>query len=213
MRRRRLRAPRSGLVRIPGHHQYAMPAKLQTQMHFSKLTNHTAASAFLRVQLIEINNMHDSFITSGTTDQPMLFDQMMALYQRYYVRACRVRITITNNDPDDGVAVFGFVNTASSGSTSYNRAKDQPRAFQTVLGSAIGSASVKALNLYYDIKEHSSAQDKDDLSGTVTSGPVDNVFLQLYVQNMSATAFHDISIVWSLTFYSEFYGIIVWPES
>lgn len=212
--RRRSKQPgRLGTVRIPSAMQFALPAKLQTTMNFTKLLNYTAATAFKNIQTIAINNMFDSFGTLGANDQPMLYDELSAIYGRWYVSAVELTVGLINNDPNAGVSLMGFVNTDNTATLNYSQTRSQPQCWEVHLGPSTGGHNTQTKSAYYYIKKFSTAQDMDDLSGVVAAGPADLVYFNLYSQNLSTTAFHDVSVTWKINFYVQWYSMVVLSDS
>lgn len=166
-----------------------------------------AALGIINNYVFRLNSLYDPDYT-GVGHQPLYFDQLATLYERYKVYDVDIRVTATNNSatsPIDLVVTYG----QGAGSFSdINNAKEQAFAEFWTLGVSTGN---KQTATFYRSVHLPSLQGVTDVAweseasfgALCTADPFDNVFLKLVGQpHVSETA--DLHLQVELVFYARF---------
>lgn len=87
---------------------------------------------------------------SGTGHQPMGFDELSGLYNRYRVRGVSLKMTVGDCSTPVMIAIHAI--NGSAGAPTYDDAAEQPYA-KSMTVSATGGADLKSKSLYMDMKK------------------------------------------------------------
>jgi len=164
--------------------QLPLPNKIITRHRFCQsLTTDSAANAPSTYQLI-LNGLYSPMV-SGTTHQPMGFDEFSSLYQFYKVLGAKVHATFINdsNTLDTGNAYVGLQLHENSGytPTSIEQIVERGRCVYKPLGIANGGHDVVKCSMNFSLKKWYGKQSVDQsFSGTPSANPSELVYCAIF---------------------------------
>jgi len=112
-KQRKKRNSKRSIGRYRNKSMSGVPAKLHVKLRYQQ--NVSLSGVTLETQRFRMNSLFDPDST-GTGQQPQGFDELAAIYTRYKVNACRMRVTYYN---EAGKAV-NVITTPSTGATNYS---------------------------------------------------------------------------------------------
>lgn len=154
-----------------------------------------------------VNGMYDPDIT-GIGHQPMGFDQLTGLYNRYCVYGCRYELELANTDQTEqrDVVVGTHVNLSSSTSTDAMLYLENPDTDFRILENIKSTKSTTKFNGYIDIgKQYGRSKreitTEDDFWGETNSNPSNKVYLHIFAAGLNSTSPDTVIGVLRLTYY------------
>ncbi len=160
-----------------------MPDTIMNKHVFSQLFSVTGAGATAESQF-SINNIFNVLV-GGSAVQPMGFDQMTPMYERWQVFASKIDLTIINAETDGlHVLVFPFADTSAGFSSE--QANSMQRARQVVLSGALGGTNVKTIRHFVKMKDIVGRQVFDiNYTGSDVAAPSKVSLWTLYFETMT----------------------------
>lgn len=125
-------------------------------------------------QIMSLNNLHDPDVT-GFGHQPIVYDQMSAIYSNFVVLGARVDVSfspssVTTTGTPFGPFLVGITgNSSNAFATAATDLIEQPRSVSDIVGRDFGS-STKNLTLTYSPKACLGLSASDDTVAGTTSG-------------------------------------------
>lgn len=157
-----------------------------------------------------VNGLYDPNYT-GVGHQPMSFDQIMALYERYCVYGCKYEIEVASIDQAEQVDVIVGVciGNSTSTSTDYTQYLENPETQWGVVECLKATKSTKRFTGYIDIASIAGTNKsklfaEDTYFGDNTSNPGHPVMLKLFVAGLNGGNPDKIVGAIRLTFYTQF---------
>jgi hypothetical protein len=132
------------------------------------------------------NGCFDPRVATGG-GQPHYFDQMMGLYQQFFVRRAKIEVQIVNRT-NDTLGVCVFANSEATGVTSYYEAIEQENnGVNTLIQPAQGE--VKKL-VVFETTESALALPASDSTvwGTNAADPANQWYFIVFVENITQAA-------------------------
>lgn len=190
--------PRLQIGNFPG---FGIPDRLRMRIIYGESFALTASN------VVEYqyrgNGIYDPRAATGG-GQPRYFDQIMGLYQQFYVVKSQSSVQIVNRSNDTyGVALFA--SSQSTALTDYYEAEEmQNGVVMTLIAPAQGD--VKRLILEQSTKKMLSLPASDTSTwGTSLADPTNLWFHRVYVQNMTQSAatagFFTLKLVYDVEFF------------
>lgn len=202
--RKRRYAPKTTMVRSLG-----LPKQVFTKLkyNFHRAINLTAGAEDLFEH--RLNSLFDPN-SSGVGDQPYYFDQWAALFQRYRVYGCKIRLTVYANSNTLQVfapylTVYSFADAVPSATTEVlARTK---RSIRRVIG--LNQQPI-TISQYYDLpslacvskREYNTAE---VFQSAVTTNPSRRLDMRVALFNNDGVATISVSYYLEMTFYTKFY--------
>ena len=177
-----------------------MPDKLRCKLKYTVRQHHNFAS-IVGNYIFNANSLHDPDRT-GVGHQPMGFDQLKAMYNRYKVYACSYKATISSPNTPLWVAA-GFKNgSAPFASVEEN---DESAHSKSVLVSD-GGQNQRTLKDYIGMKKLYGRTHLSDADGAVVStSPTEVAVIGFnYEASNGATNITGVSVVYEIVYYAEF---------
>lgn len=138
-----------------------------------------------------LNGMYDPNI-SGTGHQPYLFDQMNALYNKYTVLGCKIKVYLRSGSTSNSYAmnVFGEMSQLTSIQYPNSLGWEKPRIKVATFNSSSTNVYVpqKVMTFYWSAKKEFRAKDRTELisneayEGSSSANPNTQAFLYLTYQ-------------------------------
>jgi hypothetical protein len=137
-----------------------------------------------------LNNLFDPDF-SGAGTQPLFYDQLSAMYNKYRVYSVKIELTLSNETEETCMAVF-VPTIANSAGTNPEVAAMQRMAANVTLGPKSGGNGVKVIRRRVPIAavwgvDNRALHPEDDFSGLVTGGPNNVVYGWVMVRNIGTT--------------------------
>lgn len=202
VKRRRVVARKKRSVNVPRPIRGAMPSRLSTQLvYFEQVTMPVAVTSDF---VWAANGMFDPNIT-GAGHQPRGFDQIMALYDHYYVTACSIKAGFTNTATavgDEGVV--SIVATDGAGLATVLSDSIESNVVQWTIIGVSGQSKQKMLSMGpLKTKDQVSITDESSLKGSASSNPNELWYYHLVAHrhdggNVSMVA--DVQMTFFVTF-------------
>lgn len=180
----------------------AMPSRLSTQLVYFEQVN--MPSAITSDYVFKANGMYDPNLT-GVGHQPRGFDEIMALYDHFYVTAASIRVAFTNTATavgDEGVVSI----SASDGSGTASTLTDALES-NTVVWSVVGvsgQSKQKILSLGpLTTRQQVSITDESSLKGSSSADPSELWFYHLVAHRHdggTVSMVADVQITYFVTF-------------
>jgi len=163
-------------------------------------------SSGLTVYTYRLNSLYDPDET-GAGNQPVGFDQLMALYKYYRVTKAKVTVFLTNSGTSAYYAIVPSGSATDPG--GYQSASCWPGTKFGILGPSTGETNTK-ITMEIDIKKffgyHNDNWDMD-LTGTASSNPAQMLYIHLCTQEFDSTAKAIDGLV-NIEFISEFTNLL-----
>lgn len=198
--------------------QLPLPNKITVRHRYAEtLTTNSGANTPSAYQFI-LNGLY-SPMTSGSTHQPMAFDQMSALYQFYKVVYAKITATFTNdsNTLDTGNAIVGIQlhENASWVPTKATEIIERGRNVYATLGIANGGHDVKKLSYIFDGKKwYGKNYDSPTYAGTISSNPSELIYASVFnVADFDGNDGPEVDIVVTVDYIVEWFGPLQMNQS
>lgn len=150
------------------------------------------------------NGLYDPNQTGGG-NQPMYFDQFMALYNHYLVRKTKIKVTMCT--PVAALAWGVFVNDDAT-TTPSTITDIQENTLSTTLESNINSLP-QAIYKYWNTWSYfgQSPEANDELHGSASANPAENSFFTIYAGTLDATTATNIQFQVMIEYETEFFEL------
>lgn len=156
-----------------------------------------------------INSLFDPNYT-GTGHQPLGFDQLSTLYNRYRVYGMKYKVTFVNRDTvyQVDVAIQNRPNTTLH--TVMDTVYESPYSQKTTLGIEGSGASIRILKGYVSCAKilgisKTELKTDDENSAIVSQNPTHSPMLTLYIFNQTSNQAAVVSTRVELVYFCEFY--------
>lgn len=197
-RRRRNKRNRMSYNRV--RQVSGMPDRLNVMLKYSDTTTHN--TAFSASQTWALNGLYDPDIT-GTGTQPNGFDQFMAFYERYEVRASKIIYWLSNNGTVQCQAVL--YPSHDSVAVGVNTGSEQPYAKRIMLAGKDSQPS-KVFTNYITVKKlEGRAIDSVNFTGTSSSNPTSLKYWQFAIISNDAISNLDVFTKQTIIYYCSFF--------
>lgn len=147
------------------------------------------------------NGLYDPEITF-VGGQPYMFDQMMALYNNYYVYSSRFELDVCNNDavPTHVALAPSMTSVEFDGADNVDDLRQQNGGKYAMLGPAAGAGCQKKLVAFCRSKDIFAYENTDDLKGNVSSNPTLKWYWHVALANDDAGNLA-ITYSWRITYW------------
>lgn len=167
------------------------PASKLIRCKASNYIAYTCTSGALDMKEVNAVNIVDPF-ASGSTQQPLGYDQWKSLYRTAYVLGCKVKLTVWNNDTT--ALIFGITVTdkdqGTTALTNYEYYREVPRTKSRLLspdvdhGVITNQSSTKRVLKIKDLVDDDSL--RTDLSNEIA--PSQAYYIHTWVQPLNQAA-------------------------
>lgn len=190
----------------PRNHTYA-------KLAYGRITTSNISAGALLTETFCINGMFDPEVALGG-NQPLYFDQFMAMYRNYRVFACKVIVKLScgssTNNMFHGVAAMHPSSNSTPPYGSIQTAYQQRQAVHKTLVPTAGAVTMKS---YYKISNVLGLPKlevgiDDNLSGDATVNPNIKAFSHVYIKNNDGTNVLSVTYEVKLIFYAKFYNLV-----
>lgn len=174
-----------------GNGSSPIPQTYKAQLVYFDQNTLTGAGASLPASYgYGLNNLFDPDF-SGAGTQPLFYDQLSAMYNKYRVYSVKIELTLSNETEETCMAVF-VPTIANSAGTNPEVAAMQRMAANVTLGPKSGGNGVKVIRRRVPIAavwgvDNRALHSEDDFSGLVTGGPNNVVYGWVMVRNIGTT--------------------------
>lgn len=168
------------------------PDTLQVRLKYCEGITITSSTGLLQTYLYSANGLFDPNITAGG-QQPLYYDQLVAIYDHYTVMASRIRVTFAGAGSVSGPQVYCGIIKDDDTSTNYT-------SFQACLSDDMGSKSwgltggvanaPLVINQYFDAKKTyglKALTDDNTMSGSASTNPTEQTYFRLCVQEAASS--------------------------
>lgn len=170
---KRLRAPQTP----------ARSLSTKAVMHYAEDVILNAGAGLAAVYVLTANGLFDPNVT-GVGHQPAGFDQLMALYNEYYVSASSIKVLFSSSDTNNQVRVGITLLDKATTSADCREYIENGNTVWTVLNTFGAGGAVKELQLDCDINKFSTqaTRNDDSYAGTSSTNPDDTHFFHIWYQ-------------------------------
>jgi hypothetical protein len=141
--------------------------------------------------------MYDPYVAIGG-HQPSNFDRLMAIYARYTVVACDVKLSYFNNNSSSGIPqAYGMLasltgNYITSSTTAQDLFEQPPWMvkYAEINSGIVNGPSAGLLTQHYEIGKYFGGRSRrevelhQDLSGSIAANPATQLFLEVFVASL-----------------------------
>lgn len=191
--RRRRKKQKNKLV----SHQSPIPDVYATVMKYFDVS--TVTTGFTKLQQYRANSLYDPDLT-GVGHQPMGYDQLKILYNRYRVDAVHYTITVSNRVSEQ--LIIGVLPTNGATPSTLGEALEQPRTKFMALAPNGSGDSTKTLSGWISLKDVAAAsgsmyKNDDRYQSGVDANPAEAIELNIFSSTAtgSSTLLYDISVM------------------
>ena len=153
-----------------------------------------------------MNDLFDPFLANSTI-QPIGFDQLTNIYNKYQVHASRITIKLVNLTTTGGVWVSIFPSAINTNALSFTGATEQPYSKYCIIGVATGQ-DVGLLKNYCSCSKVVGRIIKYDqnFAGTATSNPGTQLYWQFNMSHLDGVSNINVQYLIEIMYYCEFWA-------
>lgn len=170
------------------------------------LTLDPGLGGVLDVHAFWANGLYDPNAAVGG-HQPLGFDQLMALYERYDVRKARITIYFTNNDTSNHqyVGVIATNDQAAVSGVGTTVIENGKGAWRLLSPRGVSDQYRATITMTLDLDKFLGNKSQDDTrQGSAAANPVDGVFFVIYAFNNNGTDSASVGADVLIDYYAEF---------
>lgn len=182
--------------------------------HNGLLTNTTGTPSSIATEQFPVNGMFKP-VDGSDTHQPLYFDQMSAIYNKFTVIGSKIKITFVNNQGvnSSGAILTAFLNDKNSTivpvlmSTMIEQTGGK---FQVMRSAGNASSGInKSFDYTWSAKKRfgNGVLANNDLSGNDTTNPVITPGYVIAMQDMSKTTTETVAFTVEITYISVWSGL------
>lgn len=180
------------------------------RLNYSSLhaLTYTGAGATSPFQMY-LNGMFDPQVSIGG-HQPMGFDQLMVLYNKYRVYGCKWSVTFVSQDTTQHAEVLVRVRPNTTTQTIYQDLCESAYTQKRVLGTEGSGQAVQVIKGYTSIAKirgvaKQTVRAEDTYSGSATANPSTQPCLNIHVSNMNTASAITVNVRIQMQFFAEFF--------
>ena len=170
-----------------------------------------------QVKIIRANSLHDPEYSSGATQhQPLLFDQMAALYDHYTVTNAYITCKVWSDAEAAGtaidpVAIALQIKDIATAPTSAFTVREQPNTSYSTL---IGPHNIHRLKKGYNAKSFHGKKvvGEPELSGTISTNPTEGAYFILSVTDLGVAHDGETDSTYPLHYEMDIIQTATWTE-
>lgn len=187
-----------------------VPPELECKLVYHDSYTHTHTTGAMQLWELRANSVYDPDYTY-TGHQPTQFDELAALYQRYYVSAAKIEVNaspISSSGSNVPIVVAILPRLEQNTMTDINTVCENPASVHMVVSGSTSDANVnKTISKYVNIKKLFGVKDLYDLdySAAVTTSPNQVAFLSIYSNSANGGSTSIVGLTTTITFWCKFY--------
>jgi len=156
-----------------------------------------------------MNSVYDPDLT-GVGHQPLGFDQISPLYNKYVVTAVQYVITLSNHSATDYADVAVTLRPNSNAYVTMSTILETAYTTFAVLGPESGASNIKTIRGRMTIAKirgvsEEKVKNENDYSALVSTNPVNQPTIQIYVENQNQAAAITVHAAVSVVYTTQFY--------
>lgn len=195
-------------------HKGLVSKRFASSLRYSDIFSVNSTGGAPNRKIFNLNSLYDPDNSLGG-HQPLGYDQLMALYDKYTVLEARVRVRFFNQTAsltNMAVAGVSIGNTTGSGGLNLSFLSEQDGTITKPLLSS-GNGNFQEIITRIDIAKHfgvtrGNLRDEPDYSGATLANPVLMPFLSVWVAPADGvTSLNDVLVQVDLEFISEFHSL------
>lgn len=170
------------------------PAKLtMTHRYIERARLQNIVPAAIEQGQYSVNSLYDPN-SSGAGHQPMYFDQMTPIYDQYTVILSKATFTFTNTGTIPVYAGVFLNDDTATTSTTYVGVCEQTNAKHFILGARDSGKATRTITLWWGVKKWfgKSPLANDNLRGTSSSSPAEQMYFNYWTQPIDGTTSADV---------------------
>lgn len=204
-----------GARKMRGHTKWKTgpPAVMPVKLVYCQTDNLEDAGGFPLSIFFSLNSLFDPVLSGlGAAHQPFGLDQLVGiegldLFQRYSVKAAKVRVRLTNQETAGDRQIFVAMGCVNQNTTSpystQSSFEEAPQYTTRVAGLANGPGNTVILKNYYKMKNHVvTGYDEANNTGTNLANPATLVNLHLWIAPATAVTAWSAHVQTKITFYA-----------
>lgn len=202
-RRRYRKIPRS---MGPRNHTFA-------KLAYGRITTANVSAGALLTESFTINGLYDPEVAIGG-NQPLYFDQYMAMYKNYRVYACKVIVRMScGSSTNNMFHATAAMHPSSNGAAPYGSIQTAYQQRGAVYRNLVPTAGNVVLKGYYRISNvlglpRLEVAIDDNMSGTASANPPISAYCHVYVKNNDGTNIVPLTYEVKLVYYAKFYNLV-----
>lgn len=184
------------------------PKRLTMAHRYFEIVNVTCTSGLLGNYLFSCNNLYDPNYT-GTGHQPMLYDQMIALYNHWVVIGAKIKVKVSHSGNTNYAANCGvYINddtTVTPGSLASMVEQGQCSSYKMIPPQ---SNETFTFNCKWSPKKvfGGSILGNPNLQGAAATGPAESSYFNIFVQPVDGISTQSYIVEAEISY------IVVWTE-
>lgn len=203
------RSPRNHLTWLRLRTVSAVPDMIICKLKYTADISENASS--LNTRLIALNGLFDPDLTF-IGHQPMGFDQWMAFYSKYEVRASKISLQLTNNGTVEFRSII-YPSTDIIPVSPTGTAVEQPYSRNIVLGDNVGQPS-KYVSNYITVKKLEGRNiDSINFTGNSVSNPAATLYWHILSHSLDNISNLDMRGRFNIVYYCRFFARRALPQS
>lgn len=203
--------PRGVVTRVTGD-DYGFPDRLVTKLRYCDVMDVGISTGSVTSQTFALNSLYDPDRTN-VGHQPMFFDQLSAVYNRYRVLGAKLTVTFLPNalNQDEtssgGPWIVGVTGSSNANFTSntYSGIVEDSNAKSGMIGDRQGGPNKLTLTQTYSpSRDLGFTADDDTISAVVTANPAQQYYAHCWMtSNLGAN--NSVKIMVKIEFRAEFF--------
>lgn len=185
---------------------WVVPDRIRTKLNYQERITISASTGTLGSHIFRLNSLYDTN-QSGSGNQPVGYDQLSALYQKYRVHGVKVKLRAVSQGTTNATSMYDLAMVPQLESPSWSNIEDatgNPYRKWTMSGNSNTRPTV--LSAYFPIaKLFGESLADDSYASGVGSDPANVAFLYILAQSVDRSSTTSVIIDVSLTFYCDFF--------
>jgi len=186
---------------------YLLPKKVAMRTVYSSPVINMTTVYWMDEWIWNASSLYDPDVTNASGHQPMLFDNMMALYNKYIVKGCSFKVNVIPNTAANVTGGNGNIYAVANNSMiplvplAVERLREQPK-LQSGLWGYLADRSMKNVfnaRVYNPSILPAWSRKNPDCYGSSGAGPVENVYVHFIISSCNDAT--NLVAAWRVTAY------------
>lgn len=184
-----------------------------TKAVYGKITANNIAQGTLWTESFCVNGLYDTEVAVGG-NQPLYFDQYMAMYKNYRVYGCKVILKIsagtsTNNCFHPTVAIVPSSQSTPAYGSIFTAFQQRGSKYRNI----VPASTSPTISSYYSIsailgRTRGEVRYDENLTGDSSNNPYTKAYVHVYFKNNDASAILPMTYEIKLIYYVKYFNLI-----
>lgn len=190
----------------------AFPAQIYTKLVYNDFIDLSGGANPYQTYTFRLNSIYDPDYT-GVGHQPMLRDELSAIYNRYQVTGCSAKVDwVVSTTAGSNLCCTLLPNVTASVPTINESIPELSKSTSVTLGVPTGGNMARQRR-YFNIKSIGQNHDVGNFQSLMSGNPSQQAFLHLIVQSLDKVTVPDVYAKVELTYYVRLFDRIMLAQS